>query len=498
MNDQKLEQSLANIGDSLAGDATLREGVMSRVAESSIKPRSRVRLAAVAVLALLAGVATGGAAVERWGVPAFLSSSQRAQPVVNAPGDPAASDNEANDRTAAGNSDGAPQQVALVAVDADVLSLAYTPLAPAPPSWLYPASAKAKHAPLADVIQRIAPLVDQSGNPLGASSYEHVFVNPTDANAYSALALQAGYDRTTWQTMSRLNAYVDPRQYSRFVFMPYPIQPPQPAKPQLPRYKTLLAKFEAPQDRDDHGDFFVRGYVDDKTDDVPAGYWVYIAPHWHIYKEDVTPKPQPQIVYVLVPLRTMPQTVPTTSYKAVQATGKPNSPNAGDSTKAWCPETADGRMEWLELTYEKKLKPKAVVIHANMGPGAVVRVTTIDAKRREVELWKGKDPTPTTEKRGVSTIELNPDQPLNRIRIYLDSVNVKGWQEIDAVGLVDQDGKTYWAKTARASSEYPTSQYQWGGLYGGSFNPQLQRNHWSVTPGTHIVLPKESQKSTND
>ena len=41
-----------------------------------------------------------------------------------------------------------------------------------------------------------------------------------------------------------------------------------------------------------------------------------------------------------------------------------------------------------------------------------------------------------------------------RVKIYLDSPNFPGWNEIDAVGLIDVRGKRQWAERARSSSSY--------------------------------------------
>jgi len=46
----------------------------------------------------------------------------------------------------------------------------------------------------------------------------------------------------------------------------------------------------------------------------------------------------------------------------------------------------------------------------------------------------------------------------NRVKVYLDSPGVKGWNEIDAVGLVDIYDKTQWAIAAAASSTYAEKQ----------------------------------------
>jgi hypothetical protein len=51
-------------------------------------------------------------------------------------------------------------------------------------------------------------------------------------------------------------------------------------------------------------------------------------------------------------------------------------------------------------------------------------------------------------------VPVHPQSDVKCIKLYLDSVKVAGWNEIDAVGLVDEEGKTHWATSATASSTY--------------------------------------------
>ena len=46
---------------------------------------------------------------------------------------------------------------------------------------------------------------------------------------------------------------------------------------------------------------------------------------------------------------------------------------------------------------------------------------------------------------GLSEIPIRTDFKTNRVKIYLDSPSVPGWNEIDAVGLRDKAKKTHWA-----------------------------------------------------
>ena len=219
-----------------------------------------------------------------------------------------------------------------------------------------------------------------------------------------------------------------------------------PAMPSQPRsrYKTLLKWIEVPNDAEAYGDFCDFGFWSGTSyagySDLPAGYWVYLAPKWYIFKEDVSSSAAPQ--------RPRP-------WSPEQATGAPDTwPKSGDLPTAWASRTPDGQREWLQLTYASPVRPTAVLIYETFNPGAVDRVTSIDDKGNETELWSGTDPTPAGKDKGICIIPVQAEGDVKCIRIYLDSPKVPGWNEIDAVGLLDEKGVTKWAASATASSTY--------------------------------------------
>lgn len=225
--------------------------------------------------------------------------------------------------------------------------------------------------------------------------------------------------------------------------LPGPVAAPAGQRSQ---YRTLLKQIEVPEDRKTYGDFCDFGYWSGTAyagqKDLPPGYWVYLAPKWYIFQDNVTNQSP------LGPLAPRP-------WGPEQATGAPDTwPNSGDLTTAWASATPDGQREWLELTYKDAVRPAAVLIYETYNPGAVDRVTGYDPSGKEVELWSGADPTPAGSEKGISVIPLHPDFDLTRIRVYLDSPKVTGWNEIDAVGLLDAAGTTHWAAGATASSTY--------------------------------------------
>ncbi len=137
-----------------------------------------------------------------------------------------------------------------------------------------------------------------------------------------------------------------------------------------------------------------------------------------------------------------------------QATGPPDTPKAGDYQTAWASLTQDGSDEWLELSYDDSVVPTEVVIHESFNPGAVHKVALLLEDGDEILVWEGDDPTPKDRQMGVSKIRLDTNHRTRRIRIYLKSKEVAGWNEIDAVGLNGKDTELQWAMQAEASSTY--------------------------------------------
>jgi hypothetical protein len=114
-------------------------------------------------------------------------------------------------------------------------------------------------------------------------------------------------------------------------------------------------------------------------------------------------------------------------------------------------------MEWLEVDYATPVVPAMVQVYETYHPGALVCVTVFGPDGAEVDAWLGTDPTPATTASGVSTVPLAVKFKISRVRLYLDSSKVPGWNEVDAVGLVDQAGHLQWACDARASSTYASN-----------------------------------------
>ena len=207
------------------------------------------------------------------------------------------------------------------------------------------------------------------------------------------------------------------------------------------KYEMLLCQFRVPGDAETYGAFHDLGpqrpVAHAGKADLPPGHWVYVYPCWYIWR-DRTSDPRPA----------------KRNWGPEQATGAPDTPGAGDIVTAWASATPDGQDEWLLLEYAEPVVPTAVLVHESFNPGALVRVTAFRLDGAEVEVWAGKDPTPAGTPRGISEVKFKAGFKTNRVRIHIASTRVPGWNEIDAVGLRDTEGKVQWARAAEASSTY--------------------------------------------
>jgi beta-lactamase regulating signal transducer with metallopeptidase domain len=141
-----------------------------------------------------------------------------------------------------------------------------------------------------------------------------------------------------------------------------------------------------------------------------------------------------------------------------QATGAPDSPDyPNNQGTAWCPATADGQEEWLELTYGEPVEPLVLVVYECLKPGALTRVIAYDTEGNELNAWSGKDPSPpdSGNRSAISVVPLKLKKiKIVRLRLYFDSPHVEGWNEIDAGGILDVKGVMHWATAATASSTW--------------------------------------------
>jgi len=165
-------------------------------------------------------------------------------------------------------------------------------------------------------------------------------------------------------------------------------------------------------------------------------------------------EPEPELVAGRTPHSRRAWALSGRAWGPEQATGAPNTPQAGDIQSAWASLETDRPVEWLELEYNREVAPIAILVYETHHPGALERITLFRPDGKEIEVWTGNPQALPTDKIHIRVVPLQVDFPARRFRLYLDSSAVPGWNEIDAVGLLDAAGKTEWAAAATASSTY--------------------------------------------
>jgi hypothetical protein len=139
------------------------------------------------------------------------------------------------------------------------------------------------------------------------------------------------------------------------------------------------------------------------------------------------------------------------NWGADEAAGPPDTQGYGDISTAWASRTPDDQQEWLMLEFDE-VTPVAIHIYETYNPGAVYKIARVNVLGGEKVLWEGTDLTPRSG--GVGKFPLANAPAVTRIKIYVDSPAVPGWNEIDAAALIDSQGRPHWAQRAAASSSF--------------------------------------------
>jgi len=121
-----------------------------------------------------------------------------------------------------------------------------------------------------------------------------------------------------------------------------------------------------------------------------------------------------------------------------QMTGKPNTENYSDDSRAWASADADKGLEWVKLSYEKPVYASEIRIRQNYNPGAIIKIELIDENGKSHTVWEGPDKT-KYELDKIQWMIAKFDKTTYKtstIKITLACNAVPGWNEIDAVQLI--------------------------------------------------------------
>ena len=150
-------------------------------------------------------------------------------------------------------------------------------------------------------------------------------------------------------------------------------------------------------------------------------------------------RPSPDLVWASS-VRAVSSQYSADSWSASQALGPPDAfPAGADSPQAWASTDADSGAEFLELDFAGQHRMSGIEVVESFNPGALARVELILAGGERALVHDGRaEVRPQSASRRRVEFDCT-EQPVVGVRITLDSHQVSGWNEIDAVGGVPCD-----------------------------------------------------------
>jgi len=205
------------------------------------------------------------------------------------------------------------------------------------------------------------------------------------------------------------------------------------------RFHMLLRQFRAdepalPERHEAGAKPAMAGYQGQK--DLPAGHWVWVKPYWFVFRDGPDATPQNR------------------QWGPEQACGEPDTLEAADRATAWATREQDTAGEWLLLEYAAPVRVVRIAAHENWCPGALAAWAILTPQGEEIELWRDAEPKVPAEPGRVLQLDVPVGFVVERVLLRFASEKVPGWNEVDAVGLLDDKGKQHWANRAEASSTY--------------------------------------------
>lgn len=209
--------------------------------------------------------------------------------------------------------------------------------------------------------------------------------------------------------------------------------------------------------------------------DLPAGHWVWVKPYWFVFRDGPDATPQNR------------------QWGPEQACGAPDTREAADRATAWATLEQDTAGEWLLLEYSAPVRVVRIDVHENWCPGALAALAILTPQGEEIELWRHAEPKAPAEPGRVLQLDVPVGFVVERVLLRFASEKVPGWNEVDAVGLLDDKGKQHWANRAEASSTYAVQleqQAAGGALVVAPAGGGLQRAPLAVDALPAVELPR--------
>ena len=132
----------------------------------------------------------------------------------------------------------------------------------------------------------------------------------------------------------------------------------------------------------------------------------------------------------------------TDSWHAIQALGKPDVQEHGDSPLAWATLNADDGAEYITLSYKYPVWATGATVVESMAPGFVTQIDAIDLDDQLHTVWSGPDtvnctlPLPQCEIGELEASWTKTTYLVKGLKITIDTTHKTGFSEqIDAVAL---------------------------------------------------------------
>ena len=125
----------------------------------------------------------------------------------------------------------------------------------------------------------------------------------------------------------------------------------------------------------------------------------------------------------------------SSDWSASQITGPPDVyPDCGDFEGAWAMAEYD-TLDWIEILFPKPVIPTEVNIFETYNPGRIVGMDVLGLDGEYTTVFYGA-PVVGADCPAILTIYPEVDFPITGVLIYVDTVGLGDWAEIDAVELV--------------------------------------------------------------
>ncbi|MHA8098724.1 OmpA family protein [Aquirufa aurantiipilula] len=128
-------------------------------------------------------------------------------------------------------------------------------------------------------------------------------------------------------------------------------------------------------------------------------------------------------------------------YRSLHILGKPSKyPTFSNSPSAWQSLTPDNPAgEYIIVSFDSLSKVKQVAIFENFGAGSIVRVDGLDENNKLILLKEFSLGYALKSAQVTSIILPTATVPLRAIKVSMNSERVKGYSQLDAIGISDSD-----------------------------------------------------------